>query len=230
MHRLRSTTNGYCCRLFKIKKSFKSNQLIRINPVTSQNLINLVNKLAIRSGVPLLVIDAKILARIHSNGKQRNEIDKDERPTQLSSQINNLFKSQTFSLRQSFKCDYFCSGQKVTHLATLQEITTFQDLSKFIEQLRAEQLTVLEFSEFDSSLLLQNVHLHLVNHLIIFRDQYSSKQNANLIHITIFQEKLNRFWISNAMHLTEFEKRLIHRQGVRKLHFQFSDHNHIYEK
>ena len=176
------------------------------------------------------MIDAKILERIHLSGRRKNEFDKQNEPNQFSDQINNLFRSQAFSLRQTFKCDYFCSGQKVTHLATLQEITTFQDLSKFIEQLRAEQLTVLEFSEFDSSLLLQNVHLHLVNHLIIFRDQYSSKQNANLIHITIFQEKLKRFWISSAMHLTEFEKRLIHRQGVRKLHFQFSDYNHIYEK
>lgn len=176
------------------------------------------------------MIDAKILERIYLSGQRKSELDKDDEATQLSEQINNLFKSQAFSLKQIFKCDYFCSGQKVTHLATLQEIATFPDLSKFIEQLRAEQLTVLEFSEFDSSLLLQNVHLHLVNHLIIFRDQYSSKQNANLIHITIFQEKLKKFWISNAMHLTEFEKRLIHRQGVRKLHFQFSDHNHIYEK
>lgn len=194
-----------------------------------QSLINLVNKLAIRNRVPLLVIDAKILERIHRGRRKSGELD--DEPRQLSDQFHNLFKSQAFSLRRpAFKCDYFCSGQKVTHLATLQEITTFQDLSKFIEQLRAEQLTVLEFSEFDSSLLLQNVHLHLVNHLIVFRDQYSSKQNANLIHITIFQEKLKRFWISHAMHLTEFEKRLIHRQGVRKLHFQFSDHNHIYEK
>lgn len=197
-----------------------------------QSLINLVNKLAMRNRVPLLVIDAKILERIHLSGKRKSELDDlDDEPPQLSDQINNLFRSQAFSLkRQVFECDYFCSGQKVTHLATLQEITTFQDLSKFIEQLRAEQLTVLEFSEFDSSLLLQNVHLHLVHHLIVFRDQYSSKQNANLIHITIFQEKLKRFWISHSMHLTEFEKRLIHRQGVRKLHFQFSDHNHIYEK
>lgn len=118
----------------------------------------------------------------------------------------------------------------MTHLAALEEVITNQELTKFIQQLRSEQLTVLEFSNFDSNLLLQNVHLHLVNHLIIFKDQYISKEFSNLIHITIFQEKFKKFWISYSIHLTEFEKRLIHRQGVRKLHFQFSDHNQVYEK
>ena len=176
-----------------------------------------------------MLIDSKILAKIHSS-EQASKATVNEPATQFTDQINNLFKSQPLSLQQTMKCDYFCGGQKVTHLATLQEITIYQELAKFIQQLRAEQLTVLEFSDFDTRLLVQNVHLHLVNHLIIFKDQYITKQNANLIHITIFQEKLNKFWISQSIHLTEFEKRLIHRQGVRKLHFQFSDHNHVYEK
>lgn len=181
----------------------------------------------------MFVIDAKILKKI----KTKQQINNND---QFTDQINNLFNSQTFSFKQSHSdCEFFCNGQKVIHLATIKEIINYQDLNKFIEQSRTqEKLTVLEFNNFDSNLLAQNVHLHLVNHLIIFKDQYSTtttsttkkSKNSNLIHITIFQEKLNNFWISYSIHLTEFEKRLIHRQGIRKLHFQFSDHNHIYEK
>ena len=84
-------------------------------------------------------------------------------------------------------------------------------------------LTIFEITNLDP-----NSNVHILSHLIIFK-QKLLKKDSYLIQITIFQNKLNKYWLSLPFYLTEFEKRLIHRQGIRKMNFQFSDFSYIYE-
>lgn len=128
------------------------------------------------------------------------------------------------------KCPNLCDvRRKVTHFATLAEFVSSFHLLRLIEHLRKHQLTCIELAESAPELVYVSIGIRNCKHLIIF-DEKQPREQSFLVHISVLDETMQHFWYSEPLIMNEHDKRLVHRQGARKLDFQFDEHSQIYEK
>ncbi|RWS17365.1 fukutin-like protein [Dinothrombium tinctorium] len=107
-----------------------------------------------------------------------------------------------------------CKGQKVTNLATFGHVANYLQLNKVISSLRDKGLTVIEYSDFDPTLLHLNIRVSQPLHVIVFDDKST---NGTVVHINIFYERIaSKYWWKGPLYLTDFEKRILHRRGIRR--------------
>jgi hypothetical protein len=192
--------------------------------------------------VPLFVIDQNVLrsvfqlpdpnaVAVHDHGSKtvpETSFFRSSLIESMSSHSSSFLTSHVVSAR---RCIHFCDvNRKVTHFATLTDFISTFHILKFVESLRRDQLVCIELAESSSeySSLAASGYTS-AKHLIIF-DERRPKDESYLVHISIIDEIMTNYWYSEPLALNEHDKRLVHRQGIRKMNFQFDEHSQIYQK
>lgn len=192
---------------------------------------------AAASKIPLFVIDSHVLRR---TGNFSSLVQADGSAARLNTGFPGADGRPTPDAGSG--CQLLCDpGRKVTHLASLSALVTAFQLLRLVERLRSAGLTCLELAAdptlgrpFDQPHAGQPAELDFgvrpASHLIVF-DERQPRHRSFLVHLLLLDDlPSHQHWHSQPVYLGESEKRLIHRQGARKLHFQFGDHGQIYQK
>ncbi|XP_074597382.1 ribitol-5-phosphate transferase FKTN-like [Brevipalpus obovatus] len=127
-------------------------------------------------------------------------------------------------------CHVLCKDQLITHLAAIGEFTDHAKLGKLVKALRDVGNTVIEFADFDPTLLHHDLRVTLPFHLIIFKEELVPTHPVHVTHIAVFYDRLYKYWWLPQFNPKEKEKKLLLRQKIRKANFISSDSSHIYEK
>ena len=128
-------------------------------------------------------------------------------------------------------CKVLCSDRKITHLATFGQFATQLLINRWVASIKSKGFTVLEFSELDPTLIHYNLKVQIPTHLVVIDEDIDIRKTSHVLHIVIFYERIqSKHWWHGMLRLEEHHQRLLHRQGVRKPHFEVSHSSAIYDK